>query len=154
MNSQHRASTSHTDAMVALAQILDDNGEHEAADIVDSTAKPEAKYDLSNLRQAFEALDFKLTGRAQHERDRPKTDTDLMAALYDNREYYLNDGGYSRVVLQPAAPDYEHLRAFFTSNSTDKVKAAWESAGAEIQAVEAAANALYNDEAYAALSML
>jgi len=145
---------SSVDARIVLAQTLDNSGEHEAADIVDGTIAEPSRYDLSKLRQALEALDFRLTGNARHERERPKSDKDILETLYDGREYYLNDGGYSRVVLQPAPPDYESLHAFYTSNSTNTVKNAWESAGSEIQAVEAAANELYNNEAHHALTML
>jgi ribosomal protein L17 len=142
------------DARIVLAQTLDSNGEHQAADIVDSTITEPKRYNLSKLRQVFEALDFKLTGNARREQERPKSDKDILEALYEGREYYLNDGGYSRVVLRPIAPDYDKLRVFYTSNSTDKVKNAWESATVEIQAVESAANELYNDEAHQALTML
>ena len=145
---------SSVDARIVLAQTLDNSGEHKAADIVDSTIAESSRYDLSKLRQALEALDFKLTGNARHERERPKSDKDILETLYDGREYYLNDGGYSRVVLRPAAPDYERLHAFYTSNSTDTVKTAWASAESEIQAVEAASNELYNNEAHHALTML
>jgi len=143
-----------TESMIRLAQTLDNNGEFEAADIVDRTiTEPRRKYDLNKLRQALAALDFKLTGNAKHANERPKSDADILEALYDGREYYLNDGGYSRVILKPSEPDYEQLQAFYTSNSTDTVKQAWESAVAERQAVESAANELYNDEAYTALTM-
>lgn len=139
--------------LLRLAQALDDAGEHEASDIVDSAVtQPERKYSLSKLRQAFEALDFKLTGNAKNERDRPKSDVEILESLYGSREYYLNDGGYSRIILKPQAPDYDRLTAFYTSNSLDRVKNAWDSALPERQAVESAANELYNDEAEQALT--
>lgn len=141
-------------AITRLAQVLDDASEFEAADIVDNAVSPSEKYELEPLKQALAALDFKLTGNERRSLERPKTNKDYLAFLYDNQEYYLNDGGYSRVVARPVAPNYQKLSLIYTSNSTDKVKSAWTSASAEIQAVENAANALYNDDAYMALSML
>ena len=139
-------------AIIALAQTLDNNGEFEAADIIDSTIpEPGRKYDWSKLVQALNALEYKLTGRP---RESSKNDNQMLEVLYGGQEYYLNDGGYSRLVLREAPPDYSNVTVSYTSNSTDRVKGAWDSAMAERQAVIEAANELYNDEAYRELSML
>ncbi len=137
-------------AIIALAQTLDNNGEFEAADIVDNAiSEPGRKYEWTKLLQALNALEYKLTGR---QRENFTKNNQMFEVLYGGQEYYLNDGGYSRLVLREAPPDYKGVNVSYTSNSTDKVKNAWESAGAEIQAVEDAANELYNNEAYTALS--
>lgn len=153
-NIKKRKKKASTESMIRLAQILDDSGEHDAADIVDQSIEPTQKYDLSKLRKALEDLDFKLTGKAKSEFERQKSDADILESLYDGREYYLNDGGYSRVALRPGPPNYDSLTISYTSNSTDRVKSAWENAQPEIQAVLDAANELYSDEAYQALSSM
>jgi len=139
-------------AIIALAQTLDDSGEFAAADIVDSTiSEPERKYDWTKLIQALNALEYKLTGKP---RNGTSNHNNMLEVLYGGQEYYLNDGGYSRLVIREAPPDYNSVTVSYTSNSTDRVKAAWDSAAAERQAVIDATNELYNDEAYQALSML
>lgn len=76
---------------------------------------------MSSLRYALLDLDCSLTG-VQYTRG---LQTAEVSSCSDNdflhgREYYLSDGGYSRVVYNPLS---ENL--FLTSNSRDEVKIKW-----------------------------
>ena len=76
---------------------------------------------MSNLRYALLDLDCSLTG-VQYTRG---LQTAELSSCSDDdflhgREYYLSDGGYSRVVFNPLS---ENL--FLTSNSRNEVKAKW-----------------------------
>ena len=44
----------------------------------------------------------------------------------DSQEYYLSDGGYSRIVCHWDGDDPETIRLSLTSNSTNATKTAWE----------------------------
>lgn len=135
--------------LVRLAQTLDESGEHEAADVVDSTITPnqDVAAVFEQFKSALGALDQKLT-----DRNTAGKDNDILGFLYEHREYYLSDGGYSRVVMREAPPDYTSLHMFPTSNSLQSVFDRWESAQGERDAVLRLAQQLFNDEAYAALS--
>ncbi|MBS1722749.1 MAG: hypothetical protein JSS66_07040 [Armatimonadetes bacterium] len=134
-----------------LAQALDDAGEHEAADVVDELAQDaphtgaeQLSQSMDTLRNALEALNLRLTGQNRDgQRQRPIDDKEMYEVLLSNREYYLSDGGYSRLVLRLVAPNYETYDVQLTSNSTDRAKAEWDQAQSERQGVEAAANNVY-----------
>ena len=50
---------------------------------------------------------------------------DIEEFMYGNTEYYLSDGGFSRVVISRRGYDDDGM-LFLTSNSTDKVKSRWD----------------------------
>lgn len=87
----------------------------------------------AQLRTAIIALDRLLTGKTDAEiehtaRNQPAFFADPLNFLF--REYYLSDGGYSRIVLN----DEAKLR--LTSNSLDRAKERWASAEAQKLASE------------------
>lgn len=70
-------------------------------------------------------LDAALTGASYHDiagqlQHKPKTAKEWLEQGSALREWYLSDGGYSRVCVNP-----ETGRLFLTSNSTERAKAAW-----------------------------
>lgn len=84
------------------------------------------------LADALLALDVALTGvdreTARNQQRNAADGDDFMAG---GREYYLGDGGYSRVCIGNFTG-----RLFLTSNSTDRVKARWPEARRERAAVQ------------------
>jgi hypothetical protein len=83
-----------------------------------------------DFNDALLALDRALTGK-----EAPATSELRSVRLEDwewiDRELYLSDGGYSRVVFS-----LDTGRLFLTSNSLDSTKARWDSALEERRAVE------------------
>jgi hypothetical protein len=77
---------------------------------------------IDRLRASILHLDSLLTGKpdmARHNMSQ-KSDQQLMDWASGGREYYLADGGYSRIVL---SHDVDEIR--LTSNSRDQVKIMW-----------------------------
>lgn len=80
-------------------------------------------YGMNDFQWKMFNLDIALTGESSHcdrhagqMRNKPKS----VEEWYNRPEWYLSDGGYSRIWLD------EDGHIFLTSNSTDKTKAAWE----------------------------
>ncbi len=75
----------------------------------------------------FWLLDAVLTG---HDPRSGRGDPDKWVSLEDlfyGREYYLSDGGYSRVFYS-----FEHQQLFLTSNSRPEVVAKWNAHAASV----------------------
>lgn len=72
------------------------------------------------LKGLLSQLDFFLT----HKQSEIYSDDIYENFVYGGTEYYLADGGYSRVVV-----DSESRKLFLTSNSRDEVKKRWEMHG-------------------------
>lgn len=80
------------------------------------------------LRTAILALDRLLTGKTDAEVEHnARNQTGYFADPLDclSREYYLSDGGYSRIVINDEA------KVRLTSNSLDRVKERWTSKDAQ-----------------------
>jgi hypothetical protein len=58
----------------------------------------------------------------------PKTVEDWLNEPGGNPEWYLSDGGYSRIIWMPYADNVNDNHLFLTDNSTTKAKARWENA--------------------------
>lgn len=78
------------------------------------------------LRRYLIALDQLLTGNSEKECSRMSSQLEDLESYLWGAEYYLSDGGYSRIVL-----DIVGERVFLTSNSLDKVKTNWENSGVQ-----------------------
>lgn len=98
--------------------------EHEQAQVQAEAAS------MAHFNEALLALDYKLTGKKAEAASQLRT-IRLDEYEWIDRELYLSDGGYSRVVF-----NYDTGRLFLTSNSLDTTKARWESALEERRAVE------------------
>lgn len=75
---------------------------------------------LNELKDYLKALDQLLTGKSERECSGLSSQLDSIEQYLNGAEYYLSDGGYSRIVL-----DILGGRVALTSNSLDKVKANW-----------------------------
>lgn len=83
---------------------------------------------LTDFQAAMIELDMVLTGK---DRERCEHTAMTQAASVEEwlgREYYLSDGGYSRVMLSESS-------MWVTSNSLDRVKTAWNAGPPEISRV-------------------
>ena len=78
------------------------------------------------LRRYLIALDQLLTGNSEKECSRMSNQVEDLEKYLSGSEYYLSDGGYSRVYLSIL----EEL-VYVTSNSLDKVKTNWESSAVQ-----------------------
>lgn len=84
------------------------------------------------LADALVALDVALTSAdAEHVRNQQRSGVDAEDFMGGGREYYLADGGYSRVCV-----GLFNGRLFLTSNSTDRVKDRWPHVRRERAAVQ------------------
>lgn len=82
-----------------------------------------------NINDALADLDFKLTNREAAPTSHVRTVN--INDVWEGREIYLSDGGYSRVVY-----NLDTGKLFLTSNSRDQVRAKWEAAAKERKVVE------------------
>ena len=80
---------------------------------------------MDTVRSTLIALSLALTGKT------PDLHDVQITRLLEGQEFYLPDGGYSRLVVSLLTGD-----AFLTSNSRDEVKQAWYQCRSLIAAVE------------------
>ena len=78
------------------------------------------------LRRYMIALDQLLTGKSEKECARMSNQVEDLEKYLSGSEYYLSDGGYSRVYLSILED-----QVFVTSNSLDKVKDNWKTSAVQ-----------------------
>ena len=76
---------------------------------------------VKTLQKYLRALDQMLTGNSEQEALRMSNQVESLEKYLGGSQYYLSDGGYSRVYISLL----EDV-VFVTSNSLERVKSAWE----------------------------
>lgn len=92
--------------------------------------------DADRLRELLIKIDCVLTGKpeqdAAHMARNQSAFFDDASRFVTSREYYLSDGGYSRLQFDEIAEEFR-----LSSNSRDQVKAVWHSGAAKDLVAEA-----------------
>ncbi len=94
---------------------------------------------MTALQQKLARLDAALTGKlrsvVEHTAERQHVTAESLL-FGGNREYYLSDGGYSRIAILSRTRDGNAPKLVLTSNSLEQAKARWSRCHELIKSIE------------------